>query len=72
MTGHSRDTPGQTLDATNQHNVLRSILHQGIRRYHFVDAGLCEDMNMQSVHVLTRTALVDVSVSTYNDGRSMS
>lgn len=27
-TGHSRDTPGQTHDATNQRNVLHSILHQ--------------------------------------------
>ena len=29
MTGHSRDTPGQTHDATNHRTALHLILHQG-------------------------------------------
>lgn len=32
VTGHSRDTPDQTRNATNHRNVLLLILHQGILR----------------------------------------
>ncbi len=43
VTGHSRDTPGQTPNATNHATLLHHIIHQGNMRFLEVDLSVSDD-----------------------------